>query len=323
MNPISNEIIDFHFLALLNDLQENEGLHLANKLRSRHISFFKQKMKVKLATQLLSRSVADALLFCKDRLQLPDFEKCGATIKFIIFMNDAFDILNSRNVWQRDYKAPITVGNIENIKLFTLKFTSYVSKLKFENNNQLILDSARKTGFLGFILGLHAVINIYSKFLEKEKLIEYLPVYKCSQDHLEIFFSNVRSQLGYNDNPTARQFRTAYKKLLIHAEIADDGIGNCVPLEQISILNTSGKKSSEDIINSDNIIYNNNLCDTDNNTDIDYVETFINNSISEKNLSSFSEEIVVYIAGFVAFKLSRTLRCEECVSLLHGTKKIY
>ncbi|XP_063909130.1 uncharacterized protein LOC135126865 isoform X2 [Zophobas morio] len=88
-----NNVIDFKYLELLNELQENEGLHLANKLRRRHINFFKQKMKVALATQLLSRSVSEALTFCRDILQLDQFKNCGATATLILNINDAFDIL--------------------------------------------------------------------------------------------------------------------------------------------------------------------------------------------------------------------------------------
>lgn len=54
-------LIDFNFVKRLFILQEKEGCHLANKLRKSHIFFFKQKMKVKLASQLLSQSVADAI----------------------------------------------------------------------------------------------------------------------------------------------------------------------------------------------------------------------------------------------------------------------
>jgi len=68
--------IHFEYIKLLCCLQEKEGCHLANKLRKQHIFYFKQKMKVKLATQLLSQSVADALTFCKTSLKLNEF--CNA-----------------------------------------------------------------------------------------------------------------------------------------------------------------------------------------------------------------------------------------------------
>lgn len=44
-------------------------------------------MKVKLATQLLSQSVADALRFCKDTLKIKEFCNAGAIITFIELFN--------------------------------------------------------------------------------------------------------------------------------------------------------------------------------------------------------------------------------------------
>ena len=66
-----------------------------------------------------------------------------------------------------------------------------------------------------------------------------MPFYKLSHDHLELFFCNIRAQGGANNNPTARQFISAYKKILIHVQLRDTNKGNCVALEQISILNCS------------------------------------------------------------------------------------
>lgn len=61
----NNGIIDFKYIELLLILQENEKGHLANKLKKVHVFYFKNKMKVKLATQLLSSSIAKALTLTK------------------------------------------------------------------------------------------------------------------------------------------------------------------------------------------------------------------------------------------------------------------
>jgi hypothetical protein len=83
----------------------------------------------------------------------------------------------------------------------------------------------------------------------------FLPFYKLSQDHKELLFGSIRAHEGHNNNPTARQFKSAFKKLLIHAEVRDSGLGNCIPLEQIGILNWSSfsTKDPVDIINNTNI----------------------------------------------------------------------
>ena len=63
-------IIRWQYLEELHQLQQREGLHLASKLKSAHLCWQSQKMKVKLAAQTLSSSVADALEFCRDALDL-------------------------------------------------------------------------------------------------------------------------------------------------------------------------------------------------------------------------------------------------------------
>ena len=50
--------ICWKYIDALNDVQENLGLSMANKLAKKHLLWVKNKMKVKLAAQTLSASVA-------------------------------------------------------------------------------------------------------------------------------------------------------------------------------------------------------------------------------------------------------------------------
>jgi type IV secretory pathway VirB4 component len=56
-------IIRWKHIEELQNIQEQEGLNLANKLSSNHIQFQSHKMKVSLVAQTLSCSVADAIEF--------------------------------------------------------------------------------------------------------------------------------------------------------------------------------------------------------------------------------------------------------------------
>ncbi|KAJ8004332.1 hypothetical protein DPEC_G00158020 [Dallia pectoralis] len=56
------------YIEELHKLQK-EGLRLGNKLKMAHIQWRNQKMKVNLAAQLFSSSVADALEDCEQELQ--------------------------------------------------------------------------------------------------------------------------------------------------------------------------------------------------------------------------------------------------------------
>lgn len=83
------------------------------------------------------------------------------------------------------------------------------------------------------------MLNLYSRFVENN-IINYIRMYKLSQNHLELFFGQIRSQGGHNNNPTAKQFRSAYRKLVIRINnIQSFNTGNCIPLEHIDILHYS------------------------------------------------------------------------------------
>ena len=75
--------ICWEYLTALHELQQDEGLRLGNKLKQAHIKWWQQKMKVNLAAQRLSSSVANAIDYCRDTLKLPQFKGSEATVKFI------------------------------------------------------------------------------------------------------------------------------------------------------------------------------------------------------------------------------------------------
>jgi hypothetical protein len=78
--------ICWQFFDDLVSLQEEKGLHLANKIRRRHINFQGEKMKVKLALQTFSSRVADALEYCCKDLKLQNFEDADETISFAAYL---------------------------------------------------------------------------------------------------------------------------------------------------------------------------------------------------------------------------------------------
>lgn len=228
--------ISWVYLEDLNKIQESEKFHLRNKLRHRHIHFKNQKMKVKLATQLFSLNVAEAIEFC-EKENMPNFHDSSATTYFLKLINNMFDIFNSRNINQYSYKKAINEWNAQKIFSYLDEAVQYISTLKTEDGT-LLIKSPRKVGFLGFIACAQAVRHFYTTLVLTKELL-FFPFYKVSQDHLELLFCNIRSHGSANNNPTARQFKAAYKKLLVHVELKDYGNGNCTALEHLSILNCS------------------------------------------------------------------------------------
>lgn len=67
-------------------------------------------MKVGLAAETLSRSVACAMLFCKN-IGLSEFNECENTVKFFKTIDLLFDNLNSCHPMDKSTKSPISKKN--------------------------------------------------------------------------------------------------------------------------------------------------------------------------------------------------------------------
>ena len=74
--------IAWQLIKDLNKLQEEAGVRLGNKISANHVFFKNQKMKVSLAVQVLSASVACALETLQG-MNVPQFSYAGPTVEFI------------------------------------------------------------------------------------------------------------------------------------------------------------------------------------------------------------------------------------------------
>jgi len=112
--------------------------------------------------------------------------------------NIAFDILNSRSINCIGYKKELSKDIVKDISLFIDKFTNYIKGVKVKEIDGFVpfLGSKRKTGFIGFIGGLYSTLKLYNTFVDPGKL-GHIKLYKCSQDHLELFFGMVNYKKIY------------------------------------------------------------------------------------------------------------------------------
>ena len=108
--------ISWSYLKALVDFQEINGLHAGTKLRRARINWTQNKMNVKLAAQSLSESISTALRCMRDDYSEKDFQDVEGTAKFCSVFNEAFDILNSRELFKKNpLKVGISVHNIDEI----------------------------------------------------------------------------------------------------------------------------------------------------------------------------------------------------------------
>ena len=312
--------IKWQYVVQLQELQDAEGLHLANKLRKAHVNWKPQKMKVNLAAQALSSSVADALEYCEGKLKLPQFQGCGPTVKFIRVFDHLFDVLNSRNPLARNFKAPIRTSNYDHKKRFLNDASEYIQNLRGPDG-QSILTSKRKTGFLGFLVRSEAVLGLADDLLSVENLVlKYLLTYKMSQDHLELFFGAVRACGGWNNNPTTRQFIAAYKQLMMRHNI-EGGRGNCTPQDDTKILNSIQDQCEINAVStgiSDVAIARRYDLELRQPADSDHDYCDVSNAIE---LSEYKEVAISYIAGYVVKMVEKKVHCMQCMAALTTSKE--
>lgn len=299
----NNSLINWEYFEKLVKVQNLEGLHAATKISLRHINWQKEKMKVKLAAQTFSRSVRDAFLFLSQDLKFPEFRDVECTANFCLLFNNLFDIFNCRNLNSKSqYRKPLSKGTINLIKPYLESCFEYITQLNLPNE-QKIIESQSKTGFLRFMINIKSYIQFYEYLIDCENpVLEFLLSYKLSQDHLEIFFSAIRSRGGFNNNPSARQFESAFKRLLIHTDIKGSLTGNISVLDEntamLSVETSSMTPSDE-------------LCQFLNPYEHDY-------AVSPKSwhLTEYCSDVIGYIAGFVVKKLEGKINCEKCLGIL-------
>ena len=241
-------------------------------------------MKVAVAAQTMSNSVAAGIMYLKN-LKLEQFEKSQETTEFILSINNLFDILNSKSKFGKHYKSPITLNNIDEIQDYVHQTIHYMTTLVDADGIKLV-NGPRKTFIVGFALSAHSILSLAKHLLHRDyNAFEYLLTYRFSQDQLEMFFSKIRSRLGWNNNPNAMQFKWALRALLQKNEVTSSKTANSVV--------------DEEKLNKD-------------------VPTDADNKISRLLNSSniWRDDVLEYIGGFIVKKISSCIKCVECAGAL-------
>ena len=208
-------LIKLEFIDKLNNLQENLGLSLANRLKKKHVVWEKQKMSVRLAAQTLSASIAAAIDFLREDLLESDFQGSESTTEFIKKIDTIFDMMNSRHPFAQGSKQPVTLANYEQWARECERLAEYIFALKDEHGC-FLRNSRHKTVIWCFPLSIRAVSAVAEELLKrKSEPYKFVLTYKFSQDHLELLFNKIRQRGGWNNNPNVHAFKMALRRILI------------------------------------------------------------------------------------------------------------
>ncbi|CAH2104760.1 unnamed protein product [Euphydryas editha] len=199
-----------HIRDLYNEDKKRQ-IRLAPKLTDIHINPNNfQKMRVKVATQVLSRTVASAINTYVD-LNLIEVDARDTT-DFVNKINNLFDLLNSSKLRSPNkYKRAFSGEN------YQIEFLEQM--LTFFRNLKLIRSDGQKdvTNIMNFINGfqvsIKSLLNLHEDL--KSEDVKFIFTRRLNQDCLENFFGKVRQAGGNCQEPTCRQVSITFKKMFV------------------------------------------------------------------------------------------------------------
>lgn len=291
--------IDWKYVKYLNDLQTEENLRLANSLTAGHINFKNKIMNVRLAAQVMSSSVANAIDYLR-LTGLETFQGSEETVNFIRILDRTFDMLNSRSPFGKGFKAPIRP---ESVAYFSEAFstaTKYLTSLKVDGMS--ILHHPRKTFVLGFVMNMQSILELARDLFSSESPLKYFLSYKCSQDHLELYFSCIRSRGGWNNNPNALQLRWALRQLLQVTSVKSSVSANCMDFDTFCTPAFEFRSEKRSMI--------------DKNSQGEKSFDFLLECVNRVALSDYAENVLYYIAGFITRRMVNSSNCQDCINIL-------
>jgi hypothetical protein len=151
-------IVDLH------ELQSNEKMHLANKLSAAHVYYQNLKMKVKLAAQVLSASVAKALQFLRTG-GYRGFSDTQATEAFLLVVDHLFDIMNSMSTKAPGYKRPLSAYDSSSTFKFFEEAEALLRGVALVDGNK-VLHTARATCIVGMLINMRSLHDIFERLIK-------------------------------------------------------------------------------------------------------------------------------------------------------------
>lgn len=325
-----DKIIESKHLKQFYNSDAQRTHRLAPKLTEKHMNpgpF--QKMKVKFASQVFSKTVVCAMTTCMTDGSLPN--TAASTIEFIDEIDNLFDIFNSRmkikpqedDVESDDELEPkgakrfcLPFKNAEYQNNFLLKMFNFFKNVNLQkfNTSTKQWHNIKKsynikflTGWMISIAGLIKLHNILSKEYDEE--IE-LMTRRLNQDCLENLFGTMRIQNGNCINPTTIQLQRTFKKLFSLSYFEYNEGANC--LEDIDqVLSNLNKIPAEDL----KTVF-------PENQKVIQINPLPIDSTNYRSLELPERNAFTYICGYLIMKCYNMHSCETCIRYGRSTTKL-
>ncbi|KAL4121023.1 hypothetical protein QTP88_013608 [Uroleucon formosanum] len=265
-----------------------------------------QKMRVKLAVQLFSHTMASTIRTCIETNELKS-NTAKNTANCVDFINKLFDCLNSKTLYTSNpYNCGLSDSGV--VKPFLNEAATYFINLQKNKKGKM----TKSPCFKGITQTINGILSFFEDEKSNNNEVSFILTNRLNQDTLENLFSIMRQKGGYNKNPTARTIRTSFRSTCIFSLCTSKG-ANCENIientdyqtnEQVSIL-----LEGEQINN----IENDQSSDTNSECSVNYIDVLVPEDLNSISVT-LGDCSVTYFAGYLAFICIKKFSCENCKS---------
>lgn len=304
--------VSFKVIRELYELERNKVTKMCPKLTEKHINPNNfEKMRVSLATQVFSRSVAAGI---RTTVVLKKFINVSEqisenTAKFVERVDNIFDCMNSGSSFDKNIaKSGIKKDNevYKSIK----QFITYIQNVRLP-------EGQKKTVYClsGIEHTLRATLLLWEDISEFNEGIDFLLTKRLNQDVVENLFSLLRAKGGNNKNPSVFEINMLLAKILSINLLQYSPSGNCMNDDEnmihINFNSIDGQNEQTDLAsNGNNDMISNDTSNIEN-TDISqiYEHLIIEDEFQEGEIEL---NAMRYFCGYVAYKILHKIDCISC-----------
>lgn len=216
----NNKQISWLHIASTFEEDIDQNLGRLPRIKHEHIHLSPQlRMRVKLAAQVLSTSMSNAII-------ARGLDHMSETSNFCKQFDSWFDCLNGRYMFGGIQKRNLNLQpyhKLDDRRFHWLEtdFLGWIKGWETEINDLPDLTKAEKNKFIlsyqtleGIKITTKSFVTLTKQLLATEG-VKYIIPEKMNQDRLEVFFGKLRRSCGDNDNPTVHEAQNRIMALLV------------------------------------------------------------------------------------------------------------
>ena len=287
-------VATWEHITSLYSLDARRNYRLAPRLSSQHVHLTSfSKMRVKLAAQTLSHSVAAAIeTNCSFDSLTP---LAMGTAEYAKKFDTLFDCFNSSEVYcTKVYRGSLSARSKHRNMLLDIQ--SWLATLRVITVSTGRDITTQVKCFEGWRSNINALLLLWND-LSSNHGFRFLLTRRLNQDPLENFFGVIRQAGGFNANPTPYQFQNAYRKSCFNSLLQPSHSGNCFR-DGDKLLATLSKLRT---ISSRTLALKSVSCTTD----FSYSDQPEPSDLCEQNA-------LMYVCGYLLRKLFTWHNCDAC-----------